>query len=194
MDKSDVHIISGPSCVGKSQFIEASLCDYEQVRFASQADCKMYPGMQYMFHYNILRPFDPSGNTGTKWPYRVISRWLNRFASHSTFPYRTEDGLKRLFAIPLTTIQATVLATPRRLLLERVNAREHMEPLNQEDLRPFKKSHWSDIYANVNIVAAYRSWISFLTESGIPYKIIDSSSEEYWEIEDCNALIHLLER
>ena len=194
MNSIDVHIVSGPTCVGKSQFIETILQDYEQVRFAYQQNHQMCPGKRYVFHYNILRPFDASGKTRTKLNRRLISNWSNQFAPSVSYPYRTEEGLKRFLEIPSTKLQTTILVVPQRLLLARVSARRHMEPLTQDSLRPYPKTHWNDVFASVNIVSVYRSWIWFLTELGYPYKIIDSSNGEYRQIENEHQLIRLLER
>ena len=87
-----------------------------------------------------------------------------------------------------------VTAAPQQLLLARVSARRNMEALDQDNLRTYRKVHWNDVYACVNLVSVYRSWLKFLTELGFPYKIIDSSNGEYQQIENKHQLIRLLER
>ncbi len=203
-------IISGPSSVGKSTFIESprlheitGLCSSSTpVKFAwnfSAEECASENDI--LFHYNILRPPDLIarrnrdssryrawlgklvGKTSSGWRIDPLEKLFNRWN------YQDDDKWDQLSRSNFPK-RAIVLVASRHILLQRVENRLVVEnhPTMDKSNNVYDSKHWRRIYETTDLVTVYRKWCRELSRQRIGYILIDSTSFEYRAIKNIDQL------
>lgn len=198
--KHKMFIISGPSSVGKSHFIQSG---HAATITGLAADTPVYiPGegipiplpdnRDCFLHYNINRPahfiecFDRKNNIRNKikymkWTFMNILKkeyyWMN---SKKFWNYEL-DPIWRQVASESFIIEAIILVAREEILLERIQKRDFVEPkgFSRLSMVPYKSNDMRKFYKKVNILDIYNIWIKELKEKHISYTIIDTSEKIY---------------
>src|SRR4051812_47355348 len=103
MAQPRIEIISGPSCVGKSVYLDRHAGAHDGLLFLDRADfAGLRDDARYLVHYNMLRPFD-----APRWRLtRVETYWrsagfhIRRFVRGARNPFEMDRPLVDLFALP----------------------------------------------------------------------------------------------
>ena len=189
-----IWIISGPSSVGKSDFIKNQRCAQitnfppnTPVIMGYSFDSNKYDGTPIYFHYNILRPLD------IKLKKKRKEKSIKYFGVHREFNFDEDEKWKDLLRSP-STKKAIVLISSKETILKRLDKRRIVESKKlskrKETHYPHKK--WRNYYKQLNLIALYQQWFNELKVRGIPYKIIDASDRNYSIIKHNEQLYDLL--
>jgi hypothetical protein len=158
-------IVSGPSCAGKSTFMQSH--GATELTGLTPAHPVVFPATLWLqpavlhtdcyFHYNILRPADRGGDG---------------FASDGPW--------NDLLAHPAPK-RAIILLAPRSVLIDRMSRRETIEPptFTGGSTMPYPQRHWIDLLGRIDVHATYRKWCEELDRRGIPYTLLDSTTDAY---------------
>jgi hypothetical protein len=190
-----VHLVSGPSCCGKSTFLTKRVKDYDEVLFPQRRYLeRLKSGAHFALHYNILRPYSSEFKTSLADHYRrAVLRLDRRHPRGGRGPYQADPFLQYLLYARMA-IRATVLVAPRELLLERITRRDQSEPFLKQQTQRYRSEAWQEVYRSVDLAEVYGSWIEFLRAWEIPYDLVDASDQEYRVIPDEDGLLQLLGR
>lgn len=170
-----IHIISGPSCAGKSTFLEN-----KQARAAVGIPITgpvVYPGdlasnknalqESCLFHYNILRPTELSYKkifclSGRKYNFKMDSLWVD--TSKVAQPKK-----------------AVILVASRSVIKDRMLSRQHIEPISLTGKKPIKyrNSRWIEMLNTVDLPRLYLAWCSELEQSDIEFVLVNSKDGHY---------------
>lgn len=183
-------IISGPSSVGKSEFM-ANSCGFIHglpykapiVRATEPHLLDELDQADLLYHYNILRPFHSK------------ERARNQRASKQQSIVPSDTGFQqdpswtRLVSSGRSK-KAIVLVASKQTIVQRVGLRQTVE--NTADVssqsNDYPSQYWSKLYAEVDLLAVYQAWLRELRALGIPYTLIDSNTRDYSVIENEDLL------
>ena len=198
--KHKMFIISGPSSVGKSHFIQSG---YAAIITGLAADAPVYiPGegiptplpnnRDCFVHYNINRPahfikcFDLKNNLinkikYTKWIFiNIFKKGYYWKSVKKIWNYELDPIWRQLVSEPFI-IEAIILIAREEILLERIQNRIFVEPKGFSRLSriKYKSNDVRKFYKKINILDIYNIWIKELKEKHIPYTLIDTSKQTY---------------
>lgn len=202
-------IISGPSSVGKSFFIESGAVskvsgfpEGTPTLFPYDADsCYAEPRDVYM-HYNILRLAHilpkPLKDT-RKNPMSMLYQWIFnqnigggsgcwRYMRDSWL-YTKDQELNNILKLNVKK-QAIVLVSDKKTILNRIKKRRLIEgtlPSNYNDKR-YPTDYWEAVYQDINLLEVYTKWCMQLEAENIEYKLINSMNSQYKLIKDKELL------
>ena len=175
-----ISIISGPSCSGKSAFLQSVRadsivdlspkhpiifpCDISNKTSALNSSCYI--------HYNLLRLADHL--------YRKHDHQLdtyNKFALDSPWNIICDSS---------TPKQAIVLLASRSVLKKRMLSRKYNESLKLTFRWPrrYPGGNWLAVLARVDLQKIYLSWCAELKERGIPFMLVNGESQDYELVEE----------
>ena len=212
-------IISGPSSVGKSTFIESdkavkitTISKEAPVIFPKDQIGKVYKlNSDFYMHYNILRPchmIEYFQQTSSKYSRLLTLFFRKLFATEQQNGHW--DHIKGFWNYEIDTKwveiahadvpkKAIVLVTNLNTLLKRVKNRKIIEKncLNynkQIDYTPpnYSSKFWLDVYSTVNLYDIYKTWCEELSRQNIDYILINSSDDSYpivHSIEDLSIIL-----
>jgi len=169
-------------------------CHYDGILFPRQSDFdSIRHGGRYIFHYNLLRPFDrcPLTPFSVSLAWKRIRSFLKRLPWAFSNVYESETFLRNLLRKPFM-FHATVLAAPLPVLMQRASARQVLEPLNDMKVEIYPADRWIRLYRTMDLSRIYAQWLSFLSEKRIPYALLDSTKEPCEPLSDEKALMGLL--
>lgn len=185
--RSVVQLVSGPTCAGKSVYINLHVGRDATVLLPDKgARQAIAAGGRFLVHYNLLRPYDKVTPTSGERLERRIRRGLRRVRARLGGPFSIDPRLRDLVSAP-ADFEATVLVVPRRELLGRIARREAREPLREQS-SGYPGERWNAIVRSVDLLALYRDWLAFLRRAGIRYRLVDARDSSYRPIEDEDAL------
>jgi len=169
------YIISGPSCVGKSTFLQSpqifrllNIPSTYPVLFPESIP--NHPDAQQngcLIHYNILRIADRYyGN-----PDKQIDSYYN-FAS--------DPAWNEICALSIPR-QAIVLLASRTVLEKRMSSRKYVEPrkLTARSSKKYPGNHWKKVLAGIDLHEFYVAWCSELRKIGITHTLINCENRDY---------------
>lgn len=189
-----IAIISGPSCSGKSTFIETGgasrffeIPDLTSTIFAMD----FRPGQlrldrSYLFHYNLLRPFSKQNS----------AEGLNISTLQSLFssPYRKDKAWADLITLSAPK-KVAILVANRDTLIARASQREYVEQgLWDKEPQKYQRDHWVNLMRQIDLFKVYKLWIKELSRSGIEYFLIDSTTEDFKLISTEEQLKNIVKR
>lgn len=208
---STLWIISGPSSVGKSTFIQSAYCRaLTGLPAAAPAltPYKLLPGTLdqldgCFLHYDLLRAVRPR-------PWEVLRalRWsMVRIAQAPWLAVRqrtrTGTGIaassrrtswsnltwESILSHPIQK-KAIVLVASRDTILQRVKARSGK--LERRRFRIIKRRYngrlWLDSYARVDLAQIYADWLAELRRQDIEYLLVNSTTSDYSPIVDAESI------
>lgn len=191
-------IISGPSSVGKSTFLESPRCrevtglpSDAPVLFAFESGIGSRDLNDTLFHYNLLRPatrFRRRQAVAAKsWKGR-LHRFLRGSASieretaalrSAAIAFRQDPAWQAITGQPVQK-KAVVLIADRDRILERVQHRREIERAMPEGAsNSYKSEEWLWIYERLDLPELYRAWCAELKAAGIEYVTIDSNDPQF---------------
>ncbi len=179
MQRARVHIVSGPSSGGKSQFIRTLQARYDDLVFPSALEqAPLTAGQRYVLHYNLLRPVERlaklHGANSLEKRARALGLDVRMRVQN---PFSTDRALRALRRHEANVV-ATVLVTPRAELERRMRSRDARETLVEDGIA-YPREKWIELLAGVDLVALYRDWLEYLRSRGIPYELIDARDPNY---------------
>ena len=181
-------IVSGPTSVGKSDFIRSEQffaltglrpkkklvikpmdVPASDPRLLADADC--------IVHYNVLRPVSrfarSEATEATSQPeYQTRSIQFNADPWWNEFTRLTRDKPKR----------AVVLVASATAIVERVGWR-----------RGYNIEYWRSLYEKLNLPDIYRAWCSELERQQIPFTFVDATGSTYPGL-DATAAFEIVQR
>ncbi|NUB27135.1 class I SAM-dependent methyltransferase [Azospirillum brasilense] len=181
-----IHLICGPSCVGKSTFYESNsprLLDDQGSKvplvFPDEIGVRPLPPGDFAIHYNILRPvhaIDADGGhevENTSWSYDIDEAWLR---------IRDLPGPKK----------ATVLLASLHELNARAGVRTSIEPNLRSVVQAYPNSYWTGVYARFDLSHVYTSFIDELARQGIKVEFIHSRDGKFLDVPPAkmNEILH----
>lgn len=182
-----IWIVSGPSSVGKSTFINSNRCreitglpaDAPLLIPANEraitAESLMLPMDNCFFHYNLLRPADRTA--------KISSTEIR--ARSVLF---SDDPRWATFLRNSAPTRALILVANREAILKRLGRRNIIEPSLKTCTRnTYDTSYWQNLYKNVDLLAIYSAWTAELDRNLISYSFIDASDYAYREIDAYRA-------
>ncbi|MCE9595956.1 MAG: hypothetical protein K8S98_17340 [Planctomycetes bacterium] len=197
MQRARLHIVSGPSSCGKSQYIRSLAGTYDEVLFPSALEkTTLTPGRRYALHYNLLRPVERLTGLHESASLEKRARALGLgVRMRVQNPFSTDRALRALSPLRAAGAElcATVLVTPRAELARRMLARDARETLVEDGLA-YPKEKWLELLSEVDLLALYRDWLEFLRTHGVTYQLIDAGEPSYrrlvslGELEVCLAV------
>ncbi|HEY9786014.1 MAG TPA: hypothetical protein V6D17_11470 [Candidatus Obscuribacterales bacterium] len=178
-------IVSGPTCVGKSAFIqsnkfqEISKSATEQTDLCFESDTGR---SDIAFHYNILKPY-------RELVLSTESRERNKAVKVHGDDFLCEQRWK--YVVDFSQYherQAIVLACSKKAILKR-------RALQIDDSQ--KNRHWwvsvIDFIDSLDLKALYRAWLERLRKDGIEYSLIDSRDFDYRPLKDEAELFDVID-
>ncbi|MCC6409994.1 MAG: hypothetical protein IT453_22760 [Planctomycetes bacterium] len=179
MQRARLHIVSGPSSGGKSQFIRTLEGSYDELLFPSALDqLAPMPGRRYVLHYNLMRPLERLAKLHGAGSLEQRARALGlEMRMRVQNPFATDRALRALRRLD-TDACATVLVTSRAELERRMRARDARETLVEDGIA-YPREKWLELLAEVDLGALYRDWLEFLRSRGIPYALVDAGDPTY---------------
>ncbi|MCK6447331.1 MAG: hypothetical protein L6Q99_13150 [Planctomycetes bacterium] len=179
MQRARLHIVSGPSSGGKSQFIRTLEGSYDELVFPSALErTPLASDRRYVLHYNLLRPVERLVGLHESPSLEKRARALGlEVRMRVQNPFATDRALRALKRVDAQT-SATVLVTPRAELERRMRERDARETLLEDGLA-YPREKWLELLAEVDLCAVYRDWLEFLRSRGIPYQLVDASDPSY---------------
>jgi hypothetical protein len=180
MTRPIIHLVSGPSSVGKSTYIESRLPDVGTVLFPWQLSRVTSDALagESVLHYNILRPWEPRRSRRL-----AVKNTVKRLTFRTSEPgFHDDPPLRTLFGFG-AEIRAVVLVAPARCLEQRMSAREHTETLLDTTV-PYKREEWLRTLAACDIQHVYGAWISLLEAHGVPYQLVRSRRGSFEPLAD----------
>ncbi len=170
-----IHIISGPSCAGKSTLINsakihsiANVSSKQPVLFPKDIENDSGAIQDNCFlHYNILRAADKS--------YRSSNN-----KAQQMYSFMSDAPWAEVNEIPQPK-KAIILLTSRSILEERMSSRQHIEPRNLTGYSPsdYPVNHWLQVLNGVDLEEIYSSWCTELKLQEIEYTLINSENSNY---------------
>jgi len=174
-----INIISGPSCSGKSAFLQraqtGSITDLP-------LNCPIYfPGdisnktltlnSPCYVHYNLLRLADHR--------YRKHDHQID---THKNFIL---DSPWNIVCDSPAPKQAMVLLASRSVLKERMLSRKYDESLKLKIRWPrrYPSNNWLAVLESVDLEKLYLNWCAELRQRGISYKLVNSESQDFELVE-----------
>lgn len=186
-----LHLVSGPTCAGKSVFIARHVDQGEAVLLPDKgARAAIELGGRFLVHYNLLRPFDKIVLEGDESFSGRLRRRMRRVRGRLRGPFSIDRRLEEILATPAVK-EASVLVVPRAELLERIRRRRAQEPLRSQD-EGYRSARWDAIVRQVDLLALYRDWLAFLRQHGVRYRLVDARDEAYRTLADEQQLAALL--
>lgn len=187
-----LHLITGPTCAGKSMYIARHVGADETVLLPDKGAKQVIEevGGRYLVHYNLLRPFDKIMLEGHEPFGTKLSRRFRRLRRRLHGTFSIDRRIEEIISAKAIK-EASVLVVPRAELLARISQRKAQEPLRAEN-EGYKSKRWDAIVRQVDLLAMYRDWLAYLRRHGVPYRLIDARTEAYREITDEAQLATLL--
>lgn len=213
--KTTVWIVSGPSCCGKSTFIEK--IPFEKVGFPS-ADLPVFFPAQLLrgesigkyqdviLHYNILRPYriysearSKSGNGYHKYIKRLFTFWRKSKGQSYTWEelkpswdYQKDSLFVYLNKLGVH-LKAVVLVANKHLVKQRMQKRKLVEKSWVSDRElSYPRSYWLNVLEHVDLLAVYNSWINFLRFNRIEYQLYNSDTIDYPQLNSFDDIANIL--
>jgi hypothetical protein len=179
MQRARVHIVSGPSSGGKSQFIKTLEGGYDELVFPSALERHaLSSGRRYVLHYNLLRPLERLAKLHASESLEKKARALGlEVRLRVQNPFSTDRALRALKRFD-GEASATVLVTSRGELERRMRERDARETLLEDGLA-YPREKWLGLLAAVDLSELYRDWLEYLRSRGIPYELVDASDPSY---------------
>ena len=198
-------IVSGPSCAGKSTFMESPRCaeitgleKRSRVVFPGEIEAGGWPvGEQWLLHYNILRPYDElrlskkfAGVPARCFPPSFL--W-KRFRAE--WSYDLDPAWRAVRSGKERPSGAVVLAASRGTLVSRASKRRMIEPgKDAPRFNEYPSRRWAGIIGAVDMTAVYGSWLSELEKMGTKIEVVDSSAPEFGTIEPGRGFLKTLDK
>lgn len=179
MQRARLHIVSGPSSGGKSQFIRTLAGSYDELVFPGAIEKHgLVAGRRYVLHYNLLRPLERlaklHGSASLEKRARALGLEVRMRVQN---PFATDRALRVLRGLD-AECSATVLVTPKPELERRMRGRDARETLVEDGL-VYPREKWLELLAEVDLCALYRDWLEYLRSRGVPYELVDASDPSY---------------
>ncbi len=172
-----VHIVSGPSCSGKSTLIhKLERGGAEVIVGVESAALRLNEHSDAIVHYNILFPFEQHYVLGRGWSIRKRLRLFRLLRDRKRWGVY-EAGWRTVAIRNARRVRATVLVAARAELLQRIAERGVIGPLNDPPKVP--SDLWRAIYDTVDLHEVYRLWLAFLRKRGIAFEVLWSTAGEY---------------
>lgn len=206
-------IVSGPSSIGKSTFIDSQVCrnvtnltTKTPILFAYEfVSDNLRTETDHFMHYNILRPvqrrYSRNRKTQTE---RILPRNLwsvirrHRRAARGTklvhqVSFDDDPAWQNIVASPARK-RAIVLVANYDELMRRVERRIVKENRVAKGgvMKEYDSQFWLDIYRQIDLVSIYWRWCKELESYGIEYLILNSTTPDYSTIEDKNAIAEIV--
>ena len=183
-------IISGPSSVGKSEFM-ANSCEFIHgfpykapiVRATQPHLLDELEQADLLYHYNILRPLHLKDRARSQ---RVTKR---QSIVPSDTGFQQDPSWSRLVSLDRAK-KAIVLVASKQTIVQRVRLRQTVETAANvsSQSNDYPSHYWSKLYAEVDLLAVYQAWLRELRTHEIPYILIDSNTRDYSVIESEDLL------
>ena len=173
-----VHIVSGPSCSGKSTLIhKLERGGAKVIVGVERAARRLHEHSDAIVHYNILFPFEQHYVLGRGWSIRKRLRLFRLLRDRKRWGVY-EAGWRKVAMCNAPRLRATVLVAAREELLQRIAERGVIDPLNDPP-QAFPSDLWRAIYDTVDLHEVYRLWLAFLRKRGIAFEVLWSTAGEY---------------
>ena len=168
-------IVSGPSCVGKSTFLQ---------------DTQVYPITNLLSTDPVVFPYTISNQTENQKDSCFIHYNTLRVADQIFRNSDEKTGLQNNFTTDLswgkiskfsTPTNVIVLVASRTVLENRMLSRQFIETKALTGFPPerYSAKHWIGVLNSLDLHAHYLSWCSELRRVGKQYTLINSESEDY---------------
>jgi len=197
-----IWIISGPSCVGKSSFIQhgyveqfTGLPSSIPTIFPLTLECSQNLPKTFFFHYNILRPYRIVTKKHT---WKVFFKsFLNKihifpkiFSNYYFSIYKKDLPWQKLLKINIPK-RAIILVTGKEELLRRAGSRSLFEDsfFHGEKIEGYPSIEWIEYLMSIDLEKIYLNWFDELVRHNIDYTILDSTNFFYRRLSLEDALL-----
>jgi hypothetical protein len=191
-------IVSGPSSVGKSMFLESERCREitglppdAPVLFAFQDNVATADLENALFHYNLLRP----ASFYRRRQLAVAATWRSRICrifKRGTSPEAEIGRLRRAatgfrhdqvwndVANQPVKKKVIVLVADQNRIRERVQQRRKIEQIMPSGRsNSYQTEQWLWLYERLDLLELYAAWYAELDAAGIEYLIVDSNNPQF---------------
>lgn len=189
-----IHMVSGPSCSGKSLYIKKHIKEGQSVIFPRTIDA-IVPGAvgSWIFHYNLFRPFSQLRQMRRlhhllKNPLLYLEM-LSSVKNHR--PFDREPGIQKLISLG-KAVDSVVLVVPRSVLEQRMAQRTKQEILVSELKDNYNREKFIGMSRQIDLADLYKCWIEFLSRNRIDYILIDSLDDQYRKINSVNEMLEYI--
>lgn len=181
-----LHIVSGPSCVGKSTFVE-TVTGTPAGRWSAGAPL-LFPNdampshlkQDCVYHYNILRPihFIAAGTPGmlARRFGRYDYRGRRKMRIRRDWSYERDPRWRSIAQIDVPK-RALVLVASRAALLARAARRTEIESSRAGEQYP--RREWLAVLREADLPWLYGAWTRELSRRAIPWELVDTTSRDY---------------
>lgn len=170
-----IHIISGPSCAGKSTLLDDSKIN-SKTNFSLNKPVLYPKDIEYssdaiqdncFIHYNILRPADNSNNYFNNREQQMLD-----FMSDAPWAKISKSPQPK---------KAIILIVSRSILEKRMLSRQYVEPKSLTGFSPeyYPAKRWLQLLGAVDLKELYNVWFAELKHHGIDYTVINGENSNY---------------
>lgn len=182
-------IVSGPSSVGKSTFLESPRC--EEITGLPPQTPVIWPNTHaridelretdLLYHYNFLREID-----------RKLRSEQNK-ATTSNIVFGQDPPWKNLNNRE-TPKKAIVLVASKQTILQRLGIRTTIETSKAANLptNKYPSEYWQRLLEGEDLAAIYQAWCGELESRAIPYQIVDATDSTYPILESKKQLSEIV--
>lgn len=175
-----INIISGPSCSGKSTFLES----IEAGLFAD------YPPEHPIIFPKEISKKNTALNSPCYIHYNLLRLANHRYRKHD---HQIDTDKNFILDSPWNIVcgstapkQAMVLLASRSVLKERMLSRKYDESVKLKIRWPrrYPSNIWLAVLESVDLENLYLNWCAELRQRGIPFKLINSLNQDFELIEE----------
>ena len=180
--KSIIWLISGPTSVGKSTFINSERCSEitncpkdTPTIMAHSFQSSVISDLPVYLHYNILRSSEVKSG--------LFDLFFRDEKKITEFEFQ-DDSIWTEILHANKIIKAIVLVSSEETILRRLEERQVVEYEHRVKgkSRKYPKRKWKRIVSYVDMLSLYKQWCQELKLRGIPYILLNSQDRSYPEI------------
>jgi len=172
-----IHIISGPSCAGKSTLLDnakiysiTNVSSKQAVVFPYEIDSNNRNIQDGCFiHYNLLRTAN-----------RVRANIEFNNKARLMYDFMLDPAWVTITKAPQTK-KAIILIASRSVLEQRMSSRRHGEFINLQGSSPapYPSDDWRKLLNTVDLEKLYFCWIEELKQQKIEFTLVNSENSNY---------------